>query len=248
MSLNRAQREKISEFCSVTGGTDKIANDYLKRFNWNLEQAVDGYFLNPPANVVPPVDQSKLNALFAKYQDPGDSSIISAEGIGMFCEDLGVDPLDVVTLVISWHFKAETMGVFTRKEFLEGMTRLGCDSIDKLKAKLYELRSELLEEGKFRDIYVYVFSFAKEPNQKYLTFELAAELWKLLLSDRFRHLELWLSFMKEHNKNAVNKDLWAMLLDFSRSINENFSNYDADGAWPVLIDDFVDYARKRLPA
>jgi hypothetical protein len=39
----------------------------------------------------------------------------------------------------------------------------------------------------------------------------------------------------------VNKDLWDLTLDFSREIADDsqLSKYDADSAWPVIIDEFV---------
>ena len=50
---------------------------------------------------------------------------ITEEGVGQFFEDLGVDPLDPVTLVISYHMDAKTMGEYTKTEFRQGFQNMG---------------------------------------------------------------------------------------------------------------------------
>ncbi|KAJ1944129.1 DCN1-like protein 5, partial [Linderina macrospora] len=42
---------------------------------------------------------------------------------------------------------------------------------------------------------------------------------------------------------VINKDQWSSLLELSRSLRPDMSNYDDNGAWPVLFDDFVEWAK-----
>ena len=85
------------------------------------------------------VDEAKIEALFTKYKEADEDSI-QVTGVMAFCEDLGVDPTDAIMLIISWQMRCATMCVFTREEWMRGMTAMGCESIDQLKAAFDDLR------------------------------------------------------------------------------------------------------------
>ncbi|XP_020257298.1 uncharacterized protein LOC109833867 isoform X7 [Asparagus officinalis] len=78
-------------------------------------------------------------------------------------------------------------------------------------------------------------------NLSNITVSRAISAWKLVLNGRFRLLRHWCNFIEEHQKHNISEDTWQQLLAFSRCVNENLEGYDAMGAWPVVIDDFVEY-------
>eukprot|EP00246_Nothoceros_aenigmaticus_P012694 TRINITY_DN4054_c0_g1_i2.p1 TRINITY_DN4054_c0_g1~~TRINITY_DN4054_c0_g1_i2.p1 ORF type:complete len:258 (+),score=35.22 TRINITY_DN4054_c0_g1_i2:203-976(+) len=237
--LGRGHRDKVQQFMAIAGASEKAALAALKSSDWNLEGAFEYFYNQPPSR--PATDPRHVEELYLRYKDP-QSEMVLVDGVSLFCDDLQVDPGDVVMLVISWHMKAATMCEFSRQEFIMGLQSLGVDSVDKLKYLLPSLRQELKDEHKFRDIYNFAFGWAKEKGQKSLALDTAVGMWRLLFAERSWPLvEHWCQFLQARHNKAISKDTWSQLLEFSRSIDPSLSNYDAEGAWPYLIDEFVEY-------
>ena len=62
----------------------------------------------------------------------------------------------------------------------------GCDSVDKLKAKLPNLEKEILDPNKFKEFYQFTFNYAKNPNQKGLDLEMALAYWNIVMAGRYK--------------------------------------------------------------
>lgn len=90
----------------------------------------------------------------------------------------------------------------------------------------------------------FTFGFAKDPTQKSLALDIATGLWELLLPEYFPLLQHWLKFVKANCRNSISKDVWMQVLDFATQIKPDLSNFDENGAWPVLLDDFVAYMQE----
>mmetsp|Transcript_8845 Transcript_8845/g.22747 ORF Transcript_8845/g.22747 Transcript_8845/m.22747 type:complete len:173 (+) Transcript_8845:361-879(+) len=165
-----------------------------------------------------------------------------ADGIAQLCEDLKVDPSDPVTLVISKYMGAGVMGEYTKQEFFRGFQRLECDSVAALGKKLPGLRRELSDARRFDDIYEFAFSFSREKGQKSLAMDTAVGMWRLLFNIYAWPLcDAWCTFIEEKHKKAITKDTWLQLLVFAKQFTESVEGFDENGAWPYLIDEFVEW-------
>jgi len=192
----------------------------------------------------------RCNAFFNEYASTDDPDIINPYGIEKLCTDLSVNPEDPVTLVLAWKMGAEQMGYFSRKEWMKGLQDLQCDSLVKLRSKLDYLRNLLYETHTFKDIYRYAFDFCKEKDQRSLDMETARAMMKILLHGirKWALFPFFDTFLSESKYKVINKDQWSNVLEFSRTVSNDLSNYDEDGAWPVMLDEFVDWFRKKLAA
>jgi len=190
---------------------------------------------------------ARLEALFDQYKD--EDNQIGPTEIERFCTDLKVDPEDVVMIVLAYHLKCKEMGVFSRDEFVKGFESMGCDTLDKIRAELTKLRKELDDSTRFQAIYRYAFQFAKEEEQKCLGLEIAQGLLGLLLVERYPIVKSFITFLKQQDQyKVVNADQWSSLLEFCKTIQPDFSNYDEDGAWPVIFDEWVTWAKTQKSA
>ncbi|KIY93801.1 DCN1-like protein 2 [Monoraphidium neglectum] len=250
MNRSKKEKEKVQQFKTITGASDKIALDCLRATGWGIEAAIEYFYASGLQGAVPNVDMRAIEALFTRYKgepagqgrarvaaggDPSDG-VIMAEGVGRFCDDLEVDPSDIVMLVLSWRLNAATMCEYSREEFVGGLQQLGCDSLEKLKRRLPDIRADLRDPAKWREIYNYAFNWAKGKNQKCLQLDVAVGMWQLLFAEdrAWQHVDAWCGFLQKQHNRAISRDTWVQLFEFARAVKPDFSNFDESAAWPYL--------------
>ncbi|KAJ7038884.1 hypothetical protein C8F04DRAFT_1087874 [Mycena alexandri] len=134
--VDRKMEENIAQFCGVTGASVKDAKKFLEKYK-RVDVAVDAYYGDPTALSAAPTPSrtpahvastSKLNAVFDKYKDP-DSTEITVDGTIRLCEDLGVNPEDVVLLAVAYELKSPRVGEWGRAGWVEGWKAIGWVSV-----------------------------------------------------------------------------------------------------------------------
>lgn len=239
-SLTRPQKEKVTTFINFTSSSEKDAIKKLKATNWDLDSAVESYLLEQkPAKT----DSTKLTALYNKYKDSQEDAIL-LEGVEKICGDMQVEPTDVVMLAFAYKLNADKMCEFTKEQFFKGMNELECDTVEGLRDSVPKLRAELKDDDKFKEIYSFSFNYSKEPTQKHLPLEIAIPMWTLLLTDRFPKVSIWCDFVQKKGR-SIPKDTWTLLLEFFTTVKPDLSNYDSDGAWPTIFDEFVEHLKEK---
>ncbi|XP_049847448.1 DCN1-like protein 4 [Schistocerca gregaria] len=185
--------------------------------------------------------QRRCVQLFREYTAPTEPDTLGPEGMEKFCADIGVEPENVVMLVLAWKMNARQMGFFTLNEWLRGFVDLQCDTIPKIQAKLDYLKSLLNDYNTFKSIYRYAYDFARDKEQRSMDIETAKAMLKLLLGKHWSLFSQFNSFLESSKYKVINKDQWCNIFEFSRTIVNDLSNYDVDGAWPVMLDEFVEW-------
>ena len=245
MPLSTQQRTKVKQFSSCTEATAAVAETYLKKTGWIVEAAVAEFYENPPARgggkSVPAVSPEAASAFFETYA--GGEAQIYGEAIATLCTDAGEDPMGDGILLLHWVFKADSMGILPRDAFLAGCMEHGVSSAATLKDRFPAIRAEVASS--FDKYYNYVYTLGKEEGQKSVQVPQACALWGLVLKGRFKLLDSWLEFIQETTKNAISRDTWAQLLDFAVQVDDDLDKFDENGAWPVLVDEFVDWLKAK---
>ncbi len=100
---------------------------------------------------------------------------------------------DPLILIIAWLLKASGSYKLSKNEWTEGLSELGVTSLDDMKEQIPNWRNEITKSDKFKDFYRFVFGYATD--QKAIKGSDAAALWKIILSGKYQHLDVWCHFI-----------------------------------------------------
>jgi len=99
----------------------------------------------------------------------------------------------------------------------------------------------------FAELYQFCFTLSKPQQSRNLDIETVMALWSLLLAPRYPIVTELIEFLSESGTyKGANKDIWNMVHEFCQTINGDLSDYEVDGAWPTMLDDFVVWRRDRM--
>lgn len=171
-------------------------------------------------------------------------------GISNLCEKLNIDPLeDIRVLVLLWKMGAnEKPAQISKQEWMQGCAKLQVDSIAKFETVLPGLDIGFLDQTEFKDFYKFCFQFNRQGTHRTLDKELVVALLKMVVMERIAkdRLDSFCDFVEsQESYTRITLDQWTSFLDFCYEV-EDLSSYDeSTSAWPVLIDEYVEFMEER---
>ncbi|KAL5585151.1 hypothetical protein FOVSG1_014540 [Fusarium oxysporum f. sp. vasinfectum] len=203
--------------------------------------------------------EASLDKLFSQLQDSSDEKdkLELDSTMSYLTEKLQVNIENAELLVALELLQAPSVGVITRKGYVDGWKVTGAGTThQEHAAHLRKLTKSLSSDPTlFKKVYRHTFVAGRDGDQKALNLETALVYWDILFAPpgmewktpNRNWLELWKSFLNAKWTRSVNKDMWNMTLEFAlKSLSdESLSFWNEDGAWPSVIDDFVDWCREQ---
>jgi len=90
----------------------------------------------------------------------GEERALAPAGTLKFLQAVQVDAASVEALMLAFHCGCRSPGYFTHDEFIMGLTRLNCDTTDKLTLKAARFKDEAKE--RLDEVWKWVFDFLLE--------------------------------------------------------------------------------------
>ena len=226
-----------SDFIAITRASTAEARKYLKQHNHDLGKALDSFFASSSSDLI---STGFKNYFAASPEDTGSLQLSGASLVNL--ADYILTPLtDQVWLGIACVCAAKVMGEFTIGEWARGMRELSVTTPDDLKKSASKIRDQMTTDKAFgKKVYLYSFSYSLDQGTRNLQKADACALWELLLKPQgWRLYDVWMRFVDQQVSHSISKDVWTMVWALSEP--NSFDSYEAEGgAWPCVIDEFVE--------
>jgi DCN1-like protein 1/2 len=219
-----------------------------KNRNKGNNQSTDTTATNNTPNYSNTDIKDELGDVFDIYQrvdsheGETDTQYIGGEGIMKFCEDLNIDPMDILVLIIMYKLGTKEQYKISRSEFCDGFRKSGVRNMQMIRDQVPKWRNQVLNnEDQFKELYMFAFEYSRDPTQKGMAIDIAVATWAMLLEGRY--LTQWNNYMENKYKKTIQKDLWSLFYDFTRTVGDNLANYSEEQAWPIAVDEFVEMVK-----
>ncbi|KAG2020834.1 hypothetical protein CC2G_006133 [Coprinopsis cinerea AmutBmut pab1-1] len=216
-----------------------------------------------------PYSPQRSLELFAQYADSDAPDVIGPEGFEQLFTDAEIPMDGALPLIFAWQMNAAEMAKISKEEWVKGTESLKISSLKALSIALNDLQNLLISklpplkkptksdqepydrtnyysyahnsESSFQKFYSYCFVLAKPQGSRNIDMETSTAFWSVLLMPRYPIMQEVVEFInsKKDTYRATNKDLWSMMLEFCQTVKPTLEDYETDGAWPTLLDDFV---------
>eukprot|EP00529_Nitzschia_sp_RCC80_P027409 CAMPEP_0113491018 /NCGR_PEP_ID=MMETSP0014_2-20120614/27343_1 /TAXON_ID=2857 /ORGANISM="Nitzschia sp." /LENGTH=253 /DNA_ID=CAMNT_0000384803 /DNA_START=128 /DNA_END=889 /DNA_ORIENTATION=- /assembly_acc=CAM_ASM_000159 len=205
------------------------------------------------SNSKPSKAEVAAEKLFTIIADEDDPTIATMDGIVALCEKLDLDPFeDIRVLVLLYKLGAkEKPAQISKQEFVSGCVEHNVTSVETMKKFIPSLDVGFMDQAEFKDFYKFCFQFNRQSTHKTLDKDLVDALLKLTLKGRVGddRLDTFCKFLEsQQSYTRITFDQWTSFLDFCYEC-EDLSTYDESmSAWPVLIDEYVEYMEEQQKA
>uniref|UniRef100_A0A0K0E5J0 Defective in cullin neddylation protein n=1 Tax=Strongyloides stercoralis TaxID=6248 RepID=A0A0K0E5J0_STRER len=261
MNGSRQQQAMIKRFTETAQTDRSTALTFLNENNWDINNALSDYFNQQPygmpylsrhignhtRNVSGTVDE-----IFKKFFDPVDDcgNNLGPNGVAKFLQYMNIDFSDRKVLILAWMCEAKIQGEFSREELEAGILKLDIRKIEDINGRLTQWDRNLETPSyreHFKNLYEFTYDYANDkPGRKWLPIDVASAYWEILFKNPPTLMPLWLKFLQTTDSKKITKDTWNLVLEFMNTMDERFKNYTCEDCWPVLIDEFVEYAKNSV--
>lgn len=256
----------IKSFVESCECTEEGAEYFLKQCYWNLERAINTYLNDKRAQRMYKKRHPVLGDLFDEIVSRDGENVGTIDDIELLASRLNVDPNGLTLFILSWKLDCKKLGVFSRDEWIDGLTLSfnGIKSFEDIRENLLKLESEvLLSLDNFRPLYEHIFELVSQNGRNIPSLSAADLLEDILPENLFKFKEQFIKFIKEkemkkkqeyldqhsndeigYKPSVISHDAWVMFLDFNKTMDPKLENYDECDSWPLVMDEFVDWSRE----
>ncbi|KAJ1758408.1 DCN1-like protein 5 [Coemansia sp. RSA 1752] len=169
-----------------------------------------------------------LQAWFIEYQDLDRTDgrvVIMPEGFEKLCDALEFNLEEIEPMVLLWKLNGVELATIEFEGWESGMRAMNVKDIKGLKAAILSTVQEFENDPVlFKTFYRKVFDYLRPEQQRSVSAEANSDSIKV-----------------------ISRDQWQSLLELSKALSPDLSNYSNEDAWPAMFDGFVDWAKNTKP-